>query len=100
MLRSVNGRQQAVTKNCRRHRTVDRRAAAQAFKSCNGILNFAKRVGNDRLAKACKRAHEGGDYNFGIIEEILMKNLDSCEEESIQTLMPSHENIRGGNYYQ
>ena len=72
----------------------------QAFKSCNGILNFAKRVGNDRLAKACKRAHEGGDYNFGIIEEILMKNLDSCEEESIQAPMPSHENIRGGNYYQ
>jgi transposase len=36
----------------------------QAYKACMGILSFAKRVGNIRLTKACKRAHEIGYYNY------------------------------------
>ena len=30
----------------------------QAYKSCQGILSFAKRVGHQRLIKACQRAHQ------------------------------------------
>lgn len=72
----------------------------QAYKSCQGILSFSKRVGHARLIKACKRAHEIGYYNYKIIEEILKKNLDKYEEEPMIEPMPSHENIRGKNYYQ
>src|SRR4030095_6237039 len=72
----------------------------QAYKSCQGILALAKRVGNQRLIKACKRAHEIGYYNYKIIDEILKNNLDKYDEETPTTPMPSHENIRGGNYYQ
>lgn len=71
----------------------------QAYKSCNGILSFAKRAGQDRLIKACKRAHEIGYYNYKIIEDILKQNLDKYEEDTQLNLMPEHENIRGGNYY-
>jgi len=71
----------------------------QAYKSCNGILSFAKRVGEPRLIKACKRAHEIGYYNYKIVEEILKNNFDKYEEETQVSLMPEHENIRGGNYY-
>ena len=35
----------------------------QAYKSCMGILGFAKKVGNDRLIKACQRALGYGAYN-------------------------------------
>lgn len=72
----------------------------QAYKSCQGILLFEKRVGTTRLIKACKRAHEIGYYNYKIIEEILKKNLDQYDEDPVQVHMPAHENIRGANYYQ
>lgn len=72
----------------------------QAYKSCQGILSFAKRVGNIRLIKACKRAHEIGYYNYKIVDDILKNNLDMYEDDPPPSSMPAHENIRGGNYYQ
>lgn len=72
----------------------------QAFRSCQGILNLAKRLGNERVIKACRRAHETGYYSYKTIEDILQKHLDKYEDEPVPTHMPSHENIRGGNYYQ
>ena len=72
----------------------------QAYKSCMGILSFAKRVGNVRLINACKRAHEIGYYNYKMIEDILKKNLDKYDEEPEPAPMPAHNNIRGSNYYQ
>ena len=72
----------------------------QSYKSCMGILSFAKRVGNQRLIKACKRGHEIGIYNYRIIADILKKNMDEYENEQPLEQMPPHENIRGGNYYQ
>lgn len=73
----------------------------QAYKSCQGILSFAKRVGHGRLIKACQRAHAYGLYHFRAIEDILNKGLDLFDlEEDKQLTMPVHENIRGKNYYQ
>ncbi|MDQ3142835.1 MAG: IS21 family transposase [Bacteroidota bacterium] len=72
----------------------------QAYKSCQGILSFAKRVGQDRLVKACRRAHGYGLYHYKIIESILQRNLDQYDAEENQTHMPTHDNIRGEDYYQ
>ncbi len=72
----------------------------QAYKSCQGILSFEKRLGSKRLIKACKRAHEFGYYNYRIIEDILKKNLDQFDEDPVQNEMPAHDNIRGADYYQ
>jgi len=73
----------------------------QAYKSCQGILSFAKRIGHERLTNACKRAHAYETYNFKAIEEILKKGLDLEEIEPEQQLsMPLHDNIRGEQYYQ
>lgn len=71
----------------------------QGYRSCQGILSFAKRVGSDRLIRACRRAHEVGYFNFKIIESILQKNLDQNELEEQPSTMPAHENIRGKEYY-
>lgn len=73
----------------------------QAYKSCQGILSFAKRVGHERLTRACQRAHSFGLYHFRAIEDILKKGLDIHEiEQELQHTMPVHENIRGKDYYQ
>lgn len=74
----------------------------QAYKSCVGILSFAKKVGNDRLIKACQRALGYGIYNYKTIQTILEKGMDNYEEaeENKPMEMPLHENIRGEEYYQ
>lgn len=73
----------------------------QAYKSCVGILSFAKKVGNERLIKACQRALDYGVHNYKIIQKILEKGLDKQNEEENQTTeMPVHDNIRGQDYYQ
>ena len=74
----------------------------QAYKSCVGILSFAKKVGNDRLIKACQRALGYGAYNYKTIQNILERELDlgDAPEETDQLKMPFHDNIRGENYYQ
>ena len=74
----------------------------QAYKSCLGILGFAKKVGNERLIKACQRALGYGAYNYKTIQKILERELDLGEapDETDQLQMPFHDNIRGENYYQ
>ena len=72
----------------------------QTYKSCQGILSFAKRVGNQRLAKACNRAHQIGFYNYKIIDDILRQNLDRFDDDPQPVQMPEHQNIRGANYYE
>jgi len=74
----------------------------QAYKSCVGILGFAKKVGNDRLIKACQRALGYGAYNYKTIQKILERELDlrGAPDETDQLRMPFHDNIRGENYYQ
>lgn len=72
----------------------------QAYKSCSGILSMARKVGNERLSNACKRAHDYGVYNYPIIVQILEKNLDHMPEEPKGLSMPQHDNIRGSEYYE
>ena len=72
----------------------------QACKVCLGILDLAKKVGNERLTKACQRALNYGIYNYGTIKKILEKSIDLQEnDEDEQLKMPQHDNIRGKDYY-
>jgi transposase len=72
----------------------------QAYRSCNGILSFARRKGKDILIAACQRANYLGRYNFGTIESLILGGFDKLHwEQEELLLMPDHENIRGNNYY-
>ncbi|MEO8759368.1 MAG: IS21 family transposase, partial [Bacteroidia bacterium] len=68
---------------------------------CLGVLSFAKKVGNDRLTKACQRALDYEIYNYRIIKKILTNGLDKDYNEKAEEKleMPQHDNIRGSNYY-
>jgi transposase len=74
----------------------------QAYKSCVGILSFAKKIEKERLIRACQRALGYGAYNYKTIQAILEKELDKKDapQESDQLFMPHHDNIWGENYYQ
>lgn len=84
------------------HRILERKThPEQAYKSCMGILSFSKKAGNDRLISACRRALDYGIYNYKTIHTILEKNMDQYEESLFadELPMPSHDNIRGEDYY-
>ena len=72
----------------------------QAYKSCMGVLSFSKKVGNQRLINACRRALDYKIYNYKIIQKILEKGLDMMTDETDDSKhLPEHNNIRGENYY-
>ena len=71
----------------------------KAYKLCSGVLNFAHRVGGERLTRACSLAASYGKYNYLEIEEILAKGLDMMEQHHEEIQIPEHENIRGKEYY-
>jgi len=73
----------------------------QGYKACFGILRFGKSCGYDRLEAAAGRALRFHNYSYHAVKEILAKNLDKldpCDPPS-QNILPFHENIRGGQYY-
>ncbi len=74
----------------------------QSYKSCMGVLSFEKKVGKDRLIKACQRALDYEIYNYKIIQKILDTKMDQFgdDEKQEQLTIPDHENIRGEDYYQ
>ena len=79
----------------------------QSYRSCIGILSFAKKAGEQRLISACQRALSYGIYNCKTIHRaagrtILEKNMDQYEDSLFadELQMPKHDNIRGEDYYQ
>lgn len=72
----------------------------QAYKSCQGILALARKVGNDRLNNACQRALHYQSYYYNTVKRILEKGLD-LEKDHLQatSVLPDHENLRGSKYY-
>jgi transposase len=75
--------------------------AEQAYRTCQGILSLAKRVGNERLNNACARADFFGEYSYKTIKTIIERKLDYTDlskDDDIKTL-PLHNNIRGKRYY-
>ena len=74
----------------------------QAYKSVQGILSFARRVGEKRLINACRWADSYGLYNYPAVESILNNHQDEIPLENEQELnksTPIHKNIRGKEYY-
>jgi transposase len=72
----------------------------QSYKSCMGVLQYAKKVGNERLINACKRALDFNIHNYKIIQRILENGLDLIpDEEENPDQLPDHQNIRGEKYY-
>lgn len=77
-----------------------RRYPEAAVKNYSVVLNFASKVGHDRLIAACRLAHISERYNFSEIEDILVNNRDKIELPAETVDIAEHENIRGKEYYE
>lgn len=72
----------------------------QGFRASLGVIRLAKIYGVERLEKACIRALHYGAHRFRYIKTILEQGLDHQEPAEIFKEPITHENIRGGEYYQ
>lgn len=77
----------------------------QCYRSIIGIINLAKKYGNNRVELGAYRVHSTGCARgaYTRIKNILEKGLDRVTETenfSIQLGLSFHENIRGPHYYQ
>lgn len=75
----------------------------QGYRPCLGILRLARVHGNERLDRACKRAHEAGARSFRHVAAILKNGLAEAplhgEEEQTASALVAHENVRGPSYF-
>jgi len=72
----------------------------QAYRSCIGVLSLNKKVGRERLGRACSRALSYGLYNYKTVVNILERGLDTLDlEQENEQDQPKHTNIRGRKYY-
>jgi hypothetical protein len=73
----------------------------QAYRACLGVLRLSSTYGENRLEKACAMAYACGAKRYKDIESILKNKLDTLPHSHVAntTVMTSHENIRGSDYY-
>lgn len=75
----------------------------QGFRACLGVIRLADKYGRDRLNAACKRSLATKVGTYRSVKEILKLGLDQQPIPESKPHIPlklTHENIRGGNYYQ
>jgi len=73
----------------------------QGFRACLGILRLRKKHSPERLEAACRRAISIRSYSYRSVKSILESCLDRLPllEEKVALPDITHNNIRGGGYY-
>jgi transposase len=71
----------------------------QAYRSCLGILSLAKKYDHALLEQACQSVFEAKEFSYKALAQELIYLQKQVTAPVIETL-PTHENIRGAEYYQ
>jgi hypothetical protein len=60
-----------------------------------GILQCAKKYGNNRLEASCKKAMELSSPNYSTVYNILKNRQEQAKQSDLFKPVMSHENLRG-----
>jgi transposase len=74
----------------------------QGYRACLGLMRLGQRYGPPRLEAACTRAEHLRSYSYRTVKNILAAAQDRLALEdgpAVVAPTPSHENIRGADYY-
>ncbi len=72
----------------------------QNFRSCEGLLRLANKVGSLRMENACKRVLTASKVTYLSVKSILEKHLDEQPQLDAFEPPPHHNNIRGPQAYE
>lgn len=86
------------------HQAIDHILSAQpieeqAYRSCMGILQYAKKYGHERLEASCAKALDMKSCTYTTISTILKNGQDKVALEKKEKPTPPHENLRGAQAY-
>jgi len=76
-----------------------RKHPEQAFKACIGILSLAKKHGDERLNRICKKANKFGTTSVKHIRDMIALDVEQESQQQLIGPIDEHENIRGPEYY-
>lgn len=79
---------------------ASRKHPEQGYRAVLGLFRLGNTYGKQRLEKAAERAIRYKSFSFFSVKNILKRGLDRSELESVQAVLPLHENIRGSQYYE
>jgi transposase len=71
----------------------------QAYRTCLGILSLTKKYSHPLLEQACQSVFEAKVFSYKAVKQELIYLQKQAAPPAIETL-PTHENIRGAEYYQ
>lgn len=72
----------------------------QGFRACLGIMRLGKKVGDERLDAACRRALDIGGQSYRCVRNILERGQEHAPMSAAQPRVEcQHENLRGPSYY-
>lgn len=71
----------------------------QLYKTCEGVLNLARKTNLDPFTKACDIALEHQNYSYKFLQQVLENRMTEYPEEPVVKSLPSHGNIRGASSY-
>jgi transposase len=75
----------------------------QAYRSCMGIIHLERDYDRERVEAAAQRALKFNTCSYRSMKTILSTGMDrrrDAGEQSDQMRLPSHQNLRGQEYYQ
>lgn len=70
-------------------------AEEQAYRSCMGLLQMGKSVGEERLEAACGKALAMHSPTYSTVKKILKNHQESVPVLEMPMTTPLHENLRG-----
>jgi transposase len=70
-----------------------------SYRSCMGILQYAKTCGNERLEGACKRARELQSCSYTTVYHILKNRQETAPLFEVVNPTPVHDNLRDASSF-
>ncbi len=71
----------------------------QLYKTCEGVLNLARKTDRHIFDKACTIAMDYQNCSYRFLKQILENRMTENQEESLPKPLPTHGNIRGADTY-
>ena len=71
----------------------------QLYRSCEGVLKLSKQTNTTEFIKACEIAIEHTNYSYQFLKRVLQNKMTQINDQTPDTPLPKHNNIRGASCY-
>ena len=71
----------------------------QLYRTCEGVLKLSKQTNTREFIKACQIAIEHTNYSYRFLKRLLENKMVDLNDQTPETPLPKHDNIRGASCY-